>query len=275
MAVRLLTSDTIGKIAAGEVVERPASVVKELLENALDAGASRVSIAVRGGGCDLIEVSDDGHGIATEQLALAVRRHATSKLTRFEDLDRLATLGFRGEALPSIAAVSAFTIRSRPAGTPAAAELVVDFGEGKAPGWVAAAPGTTVTVRDLFANVPARRKFLRQLSTEAAYIHRAVAAYAAAYPAVQIDLMVDGRRVFGTPGSGDLLAAAVGACGAETGQAVLPLAPLEASAAVPGVEAEGWVGAPSLTRSHREGLVFFVNGRRMQTRSLAFAMEVA
>ncbi len=275
MAVRLLTSDTIGKIAAGEVVERPASVVKELLENALDAGATKVSIAVRGGGCDLIEVSDDGSGIAAEELPLAVQRHATSKLSRFEDLDRLATLGFRGEALPSIAAVSALTIRSRPAESRAAAELVVDFGEAKALGRVAAPPGTTVTVRDLFANVPARRKFLRQLSTEAAYIHRAVAAYAAAYPSVQIDFMVDGRRVFGTDGSGDVLAAAVGAFGAETGQAVLALAPLEASAAVPSVEVEGWVGAPSLTRSHRQGLVFFVNGRWIQNRALAFALEEA
>ena len=275
MAVRLLTQDTIGKIAAGEVVERPASVVKELLENALDAGARRVSIEVRGDGCELIEVSDDGGGIGAEELPLAVRRHATSKLTSFEDLDRLATLGFRGEALPSIAAVSRFAIRSRPAGSAAGSEIVIDFGEAGPVRTVAAPAGTTVTARDLFANVPARRRFLRQVSTEAAYIQRAVAAYAAAYAAVQVSLAVDGRRVLGTDGTGNPVAAAVGAFGAEVGQAALGLEPLEEAAAVPGVEVEGWVGAPPLTRSHRQGIVFFVNGRWIQNRALAFALEEA
>ena len=275
MAVRLLTHDTIGKIAAGEVVERPASVVKELLENALDAGARRVAVEVRGGGCELIEVSDDGGGIGAEELPLAVQRHATSKLTTFEDLDRLGTLGFRGEALPSIAAVSRFAMRSRPTGSAVGAEVVIDFGEAAPVQTVAAPAGTTVTVRDLFANVPARRKFLRQVSTEAAYIQRAVAAYAAAYAGVQVSLAIDGRRVLGSDGAGDAIAAAVGAFGAEVGQAALLLEPLEEAAAVPVVEVEGWVGAPPLTRSHRQGLVFFVNGRWIQNRALAFALEEA
>ena len=182
MGVRLLTEETIGKIAAGEVVERPASVVKELLENALDAGASRVRVAVRGGGTELIEVADDGCGMVAEELPLAILRHATSKLATFEDLDRLATLGFRGEALPSIAAVSDFLLRSRPADTAHGTELRVAFGEARPARPVAAPLGTTATARDLFANVPARRKFLRQVSTESTYIARAVSAYAAAYP---------------------------------------------------------------------------------------------
>jgi len=273
--VRLLTEETIGKIAAGEVVERPASVVKELLENALDAGARRVAVAIRGGGQELIEVADDGAGMAAADLPLVVQRHATSKLTAFEDLDRLATLGFRGEALPSIGAVSCLTLRSRPREAGHGAALTVDFGRLEGPRSVAAAVGTVATVRDLFANVPARRKFLRQPATEAGYAARAVAAYAAAYPGVAIELTVDERRAFGTDGGGDVIAAATGVYGPEVGGAALRLAPLEAGAAVPGVAVEGWVGAPAVTRSHRQGLVFFVNGRWIQNRALAFALEEA
>jgi len=257
------------------VVERPASVVKELVENALDAGASRIQVEIRDGGSELIEVVDDGCGMSADDLALAIQRHATSKLTAFEDLDRLATLGFRGEALPSIAAVSDFALKSRPPGQAAGAAVRVVFGEVRPVQVTAAPPGTAVTVRDLFGNVPARRKFLRQTGTEAAYIGRGVAAYAAAYPEVRFTYLADGRRIFGTDGAGDLLAAAVGALGAEVGQAALPLAPLEEAVAVPGVAVEGWVGAPALTRAHRQGLVFFVNGRLVQNRALAFALEEA
>src|SRR5215203_3581071 len=195
MTLRLLDERTIGKIAAGEVVERPVSVVKELVENAIDAGASRIRVAVRGGGTELIEVVDDGCGIAPVDLPLAVCRHATSKLSSFEDLDSLTTLGFRGEALPSIGAVSTLTIRSRTADTTHASLLRVTFGD----------VGTAVTARDLFGNVPARRKFLRQPSTETSYVQRAVSAYAAMYPAVAFELVIDGRRAFVTAGSGDAI----------------------------------------------------------------------
>ena len=219
MTLRLLDERTIGKIAAGEVVERPVSVVKELLENALDAGATRVRIAVRGGGSESIEVVDDGSGIAATDLPLAIQRHATSKLAAFEDLDRLATLGFRGEALPSIGAVSSLMIRSRPKDASHAAMMRVDFGDVAAPVPVGAAAGTAVTVRDLFANVPARRKFLRQPATETGYITRAVAAYAVSYPAVAFDLSLDGRRVFVTDGAGDAIAAALQVIGDEIDRA--------------------------------------------------------
>jgi DNA mismatch repair protein MutL len=275
MTVRLLTDETIGKIAAGEVVERPVSVVKELVENALDAGARRLAVAIRGGGSELIEVADDGCGIPPNELSLAVRRHATSKLTAFEDLNRLVTLGFRGEALPSIAAVASLTLQSRPPAETNGVELRVDFGELQPTRLIAAPVGTVVTVRDLFANVPARRKFLRQLSTESAYIVRAVSAYAAAYPGTAIELTVDDRRVLATDGAEDPIAAAVGVYGIEVGQAAIPVSPLEAAAAVPGVTIEGWVGGPAVTRSHRQGLVFFVNGRWIQNRPLAFALEEA
>jgi DNA mismatch repair protein MutL len=275
MTLRLLDERTIGKIAAGEVVERPASVVKELLENALDAGATRVRIAIRGGGSELIEVVDDGHGIDAADIPLAVQRHATSKLSAFEDLDRLTTLGFRGEALPSIGAVSSLAIRSRAATCDHATLLRVTFGETAEPVVVGAAPGTAVTVRDLFANVPARRKFLRQPGTETAYIQRAVAAYAVTYPAVAFDLTIDNRRSFVTDGSGDAVAAATAALGPEVGRAAILLEPLDESAAVPGISVEGWVSSPDLSRSNRQGIVIFVNGRWVQNRALGFALEEA
>ncbi|MGH2534067.1 MAG: DNA mismatch repair endonuclease MutL [Thermomicrobiales bacterium] len=275
MTIRLLNEKTIGKIAAGEVVERPASVAKELLENALDAGATRILIEIRGGGSDLIEVADDGCGIDPGELAMAVQRHATSKLGSFDDLHVLDTLGFRGEALPSIAAVSHLTIRSKVAGEASGAVLTVSYGEVEPSRTTGASVGTTVTVRDLFGNVPARRKFLRQPSTEAAYIGRIVGAYAAAYPRVQFSLTSDGRRVFGTDGAGDQVGAATGVFGRDVSRAALVLEPLDEAAAVPGVAVTGWVAAPSITRSHRQDLVFFVNGRWIQHRSLSYALEEA
>jgi DNA mismatch repair protein MutL len=275
MPVRLLSNDTIGKIAAGEVVERPASVVKELTENAIDAGATRISVSIAGGGLDRIEVRDDGVGLHGDEIPVALQRHATSKLTTFEDLDRLRTLGFRGEALPSIAAVSQFTVRSRQRGGTAGVEVQSDHGVLQQPRVVAAPVGTTVDVRDLFGNVPARRKFLRQPATESAYIVRTVAAYAAAYPAIAVVLNVDGKAVFGSDGSGDLNAAAAAVFGVGVGAAALSLQPLDDTAAIPGVTVAGWVSEPAVTRSHRHGLVFFVNGRWIHNRALSFALEEA
>ncbi|MDQ3227619.1 MAG: DNA mismatch repair endonuclease MutL [Chloroflexota bacterium] len=275
MSLRLLDERTIGKIAAGEVVERPVSVVKELLENALDAGATRIRVAVRGGGIELIEVVDDGYGIAPVDLSLAVQRHATSKLSAFEDLDSLTTLGFRGEALPSVGAVSSLAIRSRTQDASHASLLRVTFGDVSPAVSVGAAIGTAVTARDLFGNVPARRKFLRQPGTETGYIQRAVAAYAASYPAVAFELTIDGRRAFASDGSGDAVAAATAAFGPDVGQAALLLEPLDESAAVPGMSVAGWITSPELSRSHRQKIVIFVNGRWVQNRALGFALEEA
>jgi DNA mismatch repair protein MutL len=275
MTLRLLDERTIGKIAAGEVVERPVSVVKELVENAIDAGASRIRVAVKGGGIELIEVVDNGCGIAVTDLPLAVQRHATSKLAAFEDLDFLRTLGFRGEALPSIGAVSTLAIRSRIGEATHASLLRVSYGEVAEPVAIGAAEGTAVTVRDLFANVPARRKFLRQPGTETGYIQRAVAAYAAVYPTIAFELTIDGRRAFVTDGSGDAIAAATATYGAEVGRAAIVLEPPDESAAVPGMDVEGWISSPKLSRSHRQGIVIFVNGRWVQNRALGFALEEA
>jgi DNA mismatch repair protein MutL len=275
MPIRLLTPETIGKIAAGEVVERASSVVKELVENAIDARSTRISVEVRGGGVELIEVSDDGIGIDASELNLALERHATSKLTQFDDLDMLATLGFRGEALASVSAVSDFTIKSRTAVDAAGTLKRVEFGKHTDERRISTSPGTTVTVRDLFGNVPARRKFLRQPSTEHGYVGRVVAAYACAYPGIQFSYTVDGRRAMLTDGSGDLVSAATAVYGLEAGKAALRLEPLNESAAVPGVELEGWIAAPTVSRSHRQDMVFFVNGRWIQHRSLGFALEEA
>lgn len=275
MPVRMLDPKTIGKIAAGEVIDRPVSVVKELIENAIDAGARRITIQIEEGGSRSIRVVDDGCGMSAQDLALAVERHATSKLVRFDDLEQLRTLGFRGEALPSIGAVSRLTIRSAIAGQSAGAELTIDFGEQRPVAAGASPVGTTVSVEDLFGNVPARRKFLRQPSTEAGYITRLVGAYACHRSEIRWSLTVDGRRILSTPGTANDTDAAIGVYGSELADEILPLAPLGADAEVPGVSVSGWVSSPRVTRSHRQNLFFFVNGRLVQHRALLFALEEA
>jgi DNA mismatch repair protein MutL len=275
MSIRLLDQLTVGKIAAGEVVERPASAAKELVENALDAGASRIRVVIEGGGTSRIEVVDDGCGIPAEELPLALSRHATSKLTSFDDLNHLETLGFRGEALPSIAAVSDFTMRTRIRDASTGSEATIAYGGPCQIKSVATNFGTTVTVRDLFGNVPARRKFLRKPSTESATITRAVEAYALANPSVSIQLETDGRRIFTTQGVGDDIEAAVNVIGAEAGNAAMVLPELDDSSRVSGVHVNGWISAPSLNRATRQGIIFFVNGRWIQNRTLSYALEEA
>src|SRR5690606_29392023 len=195
-----LDADVANKIAAGEVIERPASVVKELVENALDAGARRIDIEIRRGGKEYIRVTDDGAGVPAEQVPLAFARHATSKIRSADDLFNVATLGFRGEALPSIAAVAAVEMRTRTADAPGGVRYVVCGG---VPGELepAGAPvGTTVVVRRLFFNTPARYKFLRSESAEARRIADVAARIALAWPQVAFRLVADGRQVFATPG---------------------------------------------------------------------------
>jgi DNA mismatch repair protein MutL len=273
--IQLLDNETIGKIAAGEVVERPASVVKELIENAIDARATRIAVSIEAGGTRSIEVVDNGSGIAADELPVALQRHATSKLHAFEDLDGLSTLGFRGEALPSIAAVSSIRIRSRQPGAGNAASIRVDFGSIETATSESGDVGTIVQVRDLFENVPARRKFQRQPSTESGLIVRVVSAYAASYPSIAFMLDIDERRSFSTTGSGDLIEAAATVYGVDVGRAAIELVDPELEARVPGVEVSGWICAPTVTRSHRQQMVFFLNGRQIQSRTLMYALEEA
>lgn len=273
MPIQLLTDETIGKIAAGEVVERPMSVVKELIENAIDAGATRIDVEIEEGGNKLIRVIDNGIGMTTDELPLAITRHATSKLRSFDDLERLHTLGFRGEALPSIGSVADLSIRSGSAAGGGA--IAVDYGRVAAAHVDAAPRGTTVTVRDLFANVPARRKFLRQPGTEATYINRLISAYACHRSDIQWTLTNDARSAIRTDGRGDDEAAAIGVFGNELRGNVLLLGEMSADMRVPGVEVSGWISSPAVHRSHRQSLHFFVNGRLIQHRSLTFALEEA
>lgn len=270
MPIQLLTDETIGKIAAGEVVERPVSVVKELIENAIDARATRIDIEIEEGGNKLIRVIDNGIGMNRDELPLAITRHATSKLTTFDDLEKLYTLGFRGEALPSIGSVAGLSIRS--SSESGGGAIDVDFGR-IVPARVEAAPrGTTVTVRDLFGNVPARRKFLRQPGTEATYINRMIGAYACHRSDIQWSLTSDGRTSIKTDGRGDDAAAAIGVFGPELAGNVLALGDVTEDMRVPGVEVSGWISSPAVHRSHRQNLHFFVNGRLIQHRALIYAL---
>src|SRR5579884_273831 len=195
--IRVLPPQVADAIAAGEVVERPASVVKELVENAIDAGARRIAVEVRGAGRTLIRVVDDGSGIPPQELRLAFQRHATSKVATLEDLTAITTLGFRGEALASVAAVSDLECRSR------GARIRLRAGEVREEGTAADLPGTSIEVRDLFANTPARLKFLKGEATETAACVRTVQAYALLYPEIRFELTVDGRTTLRTAGDGD------------------------------------------------------------------------
>ncbi len=267
MPIRLLPEEIASQIAAGEVVERPASVVKELVENALDAGARAVSVRVEGAGQRLIEVSDDGQGIPAEELPLAVTRHATSKLNRAEDLFRIVTLGFRGEALASIASVSRFTIVSRPPRDAVGARLRVEGGRAGAVEPVGAPPGTLVRVEDLFYNLPARRKFLKKPVTERRQIDALLSRYALAYPQVRFSLTQDGRPALQTSGGGERREALAALYGVETARRMLPVEALTGR-----IRVEGFISPTDLTRGNRQGMLFFVNGRPVQDAALAAAL---
>ena len=278
-SIHRLDSHTIGKIAAGEVVERPASVVKELVENSLDAGATRITIELSKGGRELIQISDDGAGIPADELETAVERHTTSKLERFDDLSDLHSYGFRGEALASIAAVSDFQIVSRPPDVNHGARVRVRHGSVEAPESTAAAPGTVISVRDLFANVPARQKFLRRDSTEAGYVQRTITAGALAVPEVRFDLIVDGKSVMSTDGSGDLGNTMVGILGSDIASQMVPIAsfpePDPKDPDRPQIEVDGYIGLPTVTRGNRQHMFVTVNRRWIDHRPLNFAIEQA
>ena len=268
MTIRRLAPEVADAIAAGEVVERPASVVKELVENALDAGATRVSIEVEGAGQGRIVVVDDGAGIPADQLALAFTRHATSKLSSISDLGAIASLGFRGEALASIAAVARVELRSTAAGAAEGAAIRAEHGRLRAVQVAAPLPGTRVEVLGLFENTPARRAFLRKPATEAAAVARVVAALSLCHPEVAFHLRLDGRRALDLREAQDLPARFTalqrGAGGA------LAVAGQREALAVSGLIAE-----PAALRRSREHLYLSVNRRPVASRPLAFAVEQA
>jgi len=267
MPIRLLTSDVSSQIAAGEVVERPASVVKELTENALDAGAKNISISIVDAGRGLIEVADDGHGIPADELELAAARHATSKLVQSEDLFHIQTLGFRGEALASIGSVSQMTITSRVASANEGARLKVDGGISGKVEKVGAPIGTVLRVENLFYNVPARLKFLKTDVTERRAIDALVTRYALAYPNVRFKVTDGNQPTLQTAGDGDRRAILAALYGVEVAKQML-----EVMDAGDGLSLTGFISPTSLTRSNRKEITFFVNGRWVQEFSLTTAL---
>jgi len=265
--IRELDDRTIEQIAAGEVVERPASAVKELVENSLDAGAESVDVTVAGGGTERIAVADDGRGMSEADVRRAVRQHTTSKIGGIEDLESgVSTLGFRGEALSTIGAVSRMTITTRPPGADTGTRLEMAGGEVQAVEPAGRAPGTTVEVTDLFYNTPARRKFLKAESTEFGHVNRVVTRYALANPDVAVSLTHDGRETFATTGQGDRRGAIMAVYGREVAESMREV---EREGAV-GVR--GYVSDPETTRSTREYLATYVNGRYVTDSALREAI---
>jgi len=272
MTISVLRPELATQIAAGEVVERPVSVVKELVENSIDAGASQIIVQISGGGIEQIQVTDDGMGIPSDEVALAFKHHATSKLTTQEQLDAIATLGFRGEALPSIVAVAGVTITSRPQGEQAGHQIEFQWGEKIREGPQGAPPGTSITVSELFANLPARRKFLKSNSAEAGRIHELVSRYALAYPDISFVYSSEGRTSISTPGNDRPAEALLAVYGREAAAAMLEV---HSDYSETGYKIDGFISPPSLTRANRTYMSFFINRRWIQNRMLSFALEEA
>jgi DNA mismatch repair protein MutL len=275
-AIQVMDPHLAAKIAAGEVIERPASVVKELVENALDAGARHIRIEIEGGGAQRILVADDGHGMPAEEVELAFRRHATSKLRTESDLSALATLGFRGEALPSIAAVADVTCSTRFADEAVGLELQVDEGaiaQRALPRQV----GTTMVVDGLFGRFPARRKFLRGRSAEAAACVQLIAPLALGFPEVQFAALIDGREALRTPGDGDLRSAAVAVLGSDAADQLLevPTTTIDDERGQTVVEVDGVCATGSYNRAGRSGVTVLVNRRPVTNRTLSYAVVEA
>jgi len=270
MPIRVLDPQTVAKIAAGEVVERPASVVKELVENALDAGARKIDVEVRGGGAGLIKVADDGCGIPADELPIAFTRHATSKISSFDDLDTIKSLGFRGEALGSIAAVADVEVTSAVTGNASGSFLAMRGGREDVQRTTARSCGTTISVAHLFREVPARLKFLKSDTTETGHIISTVSNYALAYPEVRFKLTVDGRDTLGTPGNGSLPDAASEVVGRDTAVRMMPV-----KSETEFISITGLAAPPDVSRANRTGLYFFVNRRWVRSQMLSRAVEEA
>jgi DNA mismatch repair protein MutL len=268
VSVIILDQEVIVQIAAGEVIERPGSVVKELVENSLDAHASRITVDLEQGGRRLIRVTDDGDGMTREDAVLALQRHATSKINSADDLFAIRTLGFRGEALPSIAAVSHLRIVTRPHDQTEGTEITVRGGEVIDLRTVGAPPGTEVSVARLFFNTPARLKFLRSESAELSHITELITRFSFSHPEVSLRLAHGEREVVHRPASADLLSSAAALYGRDAAERLLPVA-----LRLPSIHIWGFVSRPDFTRSSRAHQAFFVNRRQVRSRTLTHALE--
>jgi len=265
--VRILSDRVANQIAAGEVIERPAAVVKELVENALDAGATRIEVEFRHGGRALMRIEDNGHGMTRDDALLALERHATSKIAEAADLDRLHTFGFRGEALPSIASVARFELQTRPADRDAGTEILVNGGKFVHVRECGRPVGTRIEVTHLFNSVPARRKFLKTDQTEAAHIVQCVRLYALASPRVAFTLIEDGREIFRSPECTTLVERVEEIFGRQVADAVVPIESSES-----GLKLSGLIGRPGVGRATRHEMIVFVNGRPVDSRTLNYAL---
>jgi DNA mismatch repair protein MutL len=265
--IHLLPEQVANQIAAGEVIERPASVLKELLENALDAGATQVDVQIAAGGRSLVAVTDNGWGMSKDDALLCLERHATSKLRDSDDLDRIASYGFRGEAIPSIASVSKFRLRTREPEALAGTELIIDGGRLREVREVGLAPGTQIEVRSLFYNLPARRKFLRSEPTESAHLRQTLLLAGLARPEVGFSLAVDDQPVQRWLAGEDLRQRLVAIFGAEWMELTVPLA-----AQAGGLKLHGFIGKPGVSRAARGEELFFINQRPVENRTLHFGL---
>jgi DNA mismatch repair protein MutL len=276
MTIKVLADRVISQIAAGEVVERPASVVKELVENALDAGSTQITVEIQGGGIGLVRVTDNGSGIADAEVELAFQRHATSKIGDIADLQSLTTLGFRGEALPSLAAVAQVEVTTSLEGD-SGSYLNLSGGRIVRHETRARPPGTTVSVANLFRSLPARLKFLKSANAEAGRCADVVSHYALAYPEVRFTFINDGKTILRTPGSGYLRDSVAAVYGLAVAQDMLAVNNHNATGSgdAPPIRVSGLTSAPGLTRASRDYLSFFVNRRWISNRLLAFAVEEA
>lgn len=266
--IRILSDNVANQIAAGEVVERPVSVIKELLENAIDAGANRINIEFRNGGRNFMAIEDNGIGMSRDEALMALERHATSKIRATEDLDSIQTFGFRGEALPSIASVSQFTLRTRSSDSPIGTEIFVSGGKYVHCRDVGMAPGTRIEIASLFSNVPARLKFLKSENTEAAHITRTIRLYAVAHPKISFSLRENGREIFRSPANLEMLDRVAAIWGRQLAEDLMPLAPADAF----GMKLSGLIGKPGVSRSSRQEMVTIVNGRPVDNRTMAYSL---
>lgn len=277
MPIRQLAPDVAAKIAAGEVVERPASVVKELIENSIDAGATQIRVDLANGGLQLIRITDNGSGIPVDELPLALSRHATSKVASIDDLERIRSLGFRGEALASIAAVAEVTLLSRHREAEQGAQIQAQNGQISDVTAAASPIGSTVTVRNLFSAVPARLKFLKSRNVEVSHCHHLLEQYALAYPEIRFSVTSDGRQIFATPGDGQLSSVLIDIYGLQVTEQMTPISSLD------GLRDDdperpivtGYTSLPACYKSTRQHMSFFVNRRWVMSRMLSYAVEEA
>src|SRR5258707_4309011 len=278
MPIRQLAPDVAAKIAAGEVVERPASVVKELIENSIDAGATQIRVDLTNGGLQLIRVTDNGSGIPAEELPLALSRHATSKVAQIDDLEHIRSLGFRGEALASIAAVAEVTLLSRHRGAAQSAQVSASNGHISEVNIAASPEGTILTVRNLFSAVPARLKFLKSRNTEVSHCHHLLEQYALAYPEIRFSVFSEGRPIFATTGDGQLSSVLIEIYGLQGTEQMVPISSLDGTGKDNDPErpiVTGYISLSTCYKSTRQHMSFLVNRRWVLSRMLSYAVEEA